>query len=331
MPYSIDKKNKCVYKKKDDGSRGAKVGCTKGDLQNYVSALHANANEARQTLLEIRQALKESDTIVEAPVQLANNFQFFVVEKSKDPMDKPMDLLFETDPIGFANQIRGGLLPEEIHGVYLSEEEAINTAHDLVQAVYETAKGLEEKKVQVTEKINKKIAQLQKEINSRLKAAKSDPMNAENYETQAEALMSQIKELRAKNSLVEKSKKPLEEKDEDSAELPKTKKGLKESEDHEVSMALNSLKSIVSSATQLMNKLGQEEKDIPAWIQDHISNAENYIRQASQNYHEYNSEPEGIFEKRGKDYDKDGKVEPPAKEYKGVKDKAIKQAIQNKK
>lgn len=64
------------------------------------------------------------------------------------------------------------------------------------------------------------------------------------------------------------------------------KKGIRE-EDHEVSMAQNSLKSIVSSASQLMNLLGDEEKDIPAWIQDHITNAENYINQASKNYHEY--------------------------------------------
>jgi len=63
---------------------------------------------------------------------------------------------------------------------------------------------------------------------------------------------------------------------------------MEEGEDHEVSMAHNSLKSIVSSASQLMNLLGNDEKDIPAWIQDHITNAENFISQASKNYHEYN-------------------------------------------
>jgi hypothetical protein len=77
-----------------------------------------------------------------------------------------------------------------------------------------------------------------------------------------------------------------------------------EGEDHEVSMAQNSLKSIISSASQLMNMLGQDEKDIPAWIQDHITNAENFINQASKNYHEYhNGEhdidelPDGTIEK----------------------------------
>ncbi len=63
---------------------------------------------------------------------------------------------------------------------------------------------------------------------------------------------------------------------------------IKEGQDHEVSMAQNSLKSIISSASQLMNLLGQDEKDVPAWIQDHITNAENFINQASKNYHEYN-------------------------------------------
>lgn len=60
-----------------------------------------------------------------------------------------------------------------------------------------------------------------------------------------------------------------------------------EGEDHEVSMASNSLESIIKSAMELKAKMGDQEKDIPAWIQDHITNAENYINQASKNYHEY--------------------------------------------
>lgn len=59
-------------------------------------------------------------------------------------------------------------------------------------------------------------------------------------------------------------------------------------EDHEVSMAQASLKSIIRSASQLMNKLGNMERDIPGWIQDHITNAENYIDQAAQGFHELN-------------------------------------------
>jgi hypothetical protein len=67
---------------------------------------------------------------------------------------------------------------------------------------------------------------------------------------------------------------------------------LNENEDHEVSMAQASLKSIISSASQLMNKLGNDERNIPGWIQDHIVNAENYIDQANQGFHELDNEYE---------------------------------------
>jgi len=59
--------------------------------------------------------------------------------------------------------------------------------------------------------------------------------------------------------------------------------------DHEVSMAQSSLDSIIRSATELKTKIGNNEIDIPAWIQDHITNSENYIDQASQGYHEYSN------------------------------------------
>jgi hypothetical protein len=63
-----------------------------------------------------------------------------------------------------------------------------------------------------------------------------------------------------------------------------------ESEDHEVSMANNSIDTIIKMATELKAKMGENEKNIPAWIQDHISKAENYISQAASNYHEYGNE-----------------------------------------
>jgi hypothetical protein len=58
-------------------------------------------------------------------------------------------------------------------------------------------------------------------------------------------------------------------------------------EDHEVSMASKTLDSIIKHATELKGKIGMEEKDIPAWIQDHIAVAENNLDQANTSYHEY--------------------------------------------
>ena len=56
--------------------------------------------------------------------------------------------------------------------------------------------------------------------------------------------------------------------------------------DHEVAMAQSSLKSIIKSAIELHKNLGSIERNIPGWIQDHITNAENYIDQAAQGFHE---------------------------------------------
>jgi hypothetical protein len=72
-----------------------------------------------------------------------------------------------------------------------------------------------------------------------------------------------------------------------------------EGEDHEVSMGQNQLDTIIKMATELKAKMGENEKEIPAWIQDHISKAENYISQASSNYHEYGQNEARIAEDKG--------------------------------
>jgi len=61
---------------------------------------------------------------------------------------------------------------------------------------------------------------------------------------------------------------------------------LKEGEDHEVAMAISSLIAISKSIVELRQQLGNVERDIPGWIQNHITNAENYIEQAAQGFHE---------------------------------------------
>jgi hypothetical protein len=91
-----------------------------------------------------------------------------------------------------------------------------------------------------------------------------------------------------------------------------------EGEDHEVSMAQNSLKSIMQSCADLMNKLGDDERDIPGWIQDHITNAENFIDQAAQGFHELGGHEEE------EDSDDMGMIQP-------VAEKKLTKAEKNKK
>jgi flagellar biosynthesis chaperone FliJ len=61
-------------------------------------------------------------------------------------------------------------------------------------------------------------------------------------------------------------------------------------------MANNSIDIIIKMATELKAKMGEDEKQIPAWIQDHIAKAENLISQASGNYHEYGDSNESVNE-----------------------------------
>jgi hypothetical protein len=64
------------------------------------------------------------------------------------------------------------------------------------------------------------------------------------------------------------------------------KESVNEGEDHEVAMAVSSLEDIAKAIIELRQQLGNTERNIPGWIQDHIAKAENYIEQASQGFHE---------------------------------------------
>jgi hypothetical protein len=59
-------------------------------------------------------------------------------------------------------------------------------------------------------------------------------------------------------------------------------------QDHEVKMAQGQLDYIIKTANELKGKLGNAEKNIPGWIQDHISKAHSYLHQSNSGYHEYN-------------------------------------------
>ena len=58
-----------------------------------------------------------------------------------------------------------------------------------------------------------------------------------------------------------------------------------ETQDHEVSMAGGQLDDIIRNATELKGKVGEKEMNLPGWIQDHISQAMQFINQANTGYH----------------------------------------------
>lgn len=62
------------------------------------------------------------------------------------------------------------------------------------------------------------------------------------------------------------------------------------SADHEVGMAMNQLDDIIKNATELKGKVGTKEQNLAGWIQDHISQAQNFINQANTGFHKLDGE-----------------------------------------
>lgn len=125
-------------------------------------------------------------------------------------------------------------------------------------------------------------------------------------EKKIDELTAQMEELTANQKKLDVDKDGKIEAD-DLAKLRAGKKDeiVAENEDHEVSMAHNLLEDIIKNATELQTKLGKDEKDVPAWIQDHISQAQNFISQANVNYHEYDAAEKVPHPEMDKPVDKD--------------------------
>ena len=70
--------------------------------------------------------------------------------------------------------------------------------------------------------------------------------------------------------------------------LKSTKNSLSEvdTQDHEVSMAMGQLDDIIKNATELKGKIGTVEINLPGWVQDHISQSQNFINQANTGYND---------------------------------------------
>jgi hypothetical protein len=127
-------------------------------------------------------------------------------------------------------------------------------------------------------------------VEMKLKKLKEMQMTPD-QEKKVDELLAQYEELTAKQKQLDVDKDGKIEAD-DLAKLRASKKDeiVAENEDHEVSMATKTLDSIIRHATELKGKIGMQEKDLPAWIQDHIAVAENNLDQANTGYHEYGEE-----------------------------------------
>lgn len=148
---------------------------------------------------------------------------FSYVLKPQDHTSKLSDIVCGTHVLDFSNEMNAGKFENEqgpagkIHGYYIDEEQAKQTAKELIKNLHETASMLETKKSTVSDALQKKINELQKKAEDHLRLAKKEPENGERHHDEAQAILARIKVLRKKHKMVEGSKKeimPLEENEE---------------------------------------------------------------------------------------------------------------------
>ena len=202
MPYSIDRKNKCVYKKKVDGSRGEKVGCTKGNLNDYVAALQIHA----EMKISKKKTLKEE---LENPTIPGAINKLYAVQKpytgcQLTSLIKPIDPLLG---IGAGHEI----VPDQVHAVFADEDMAKDVANELYEEYSKKQQALEEKKSDVTDKLKKAIDALEKQRKEHMDMAKEDPKNASKHKEQIAIIVSKVDDLMTKLEKIEKSKKDVED------------------------------------------------------------------------------------------------------------------------
>jgi hypothetical protein len=210
MPYSIDHKNKCVYKKNSDGTRGEKVGCTKGSLKSYVAALQIHA-ESKQYIK--KKLIKEMDDqknpeIVE-PIDGAIT-QIYAVQKpyagcELTSLVQPIDPLLG---IGAGHTV----VSDQVHALFADEHTAQKIATELYEDYIEKQAALEEKKDTTAKKIKSTVDALEKKRKEHMDAAKEDPKNASKHRQEIAVLANKIDDLMTKLEKIEKSKKSIEEK-----------------------------------------------------------------------------------------------------------------------
>lgn len=198
MPYTVDKKTKCVYKKKSNGSRGEKVGCTKGSLDDYLTALRIHAENKTMK----KHKLKEEDEIDMAPGALK---QVFAVQKPYSgcqltSLVKPIDPLMG---IGAGHSV----VPDQVHSVFADKESALSFAEELFERHCQMETALEEKKEMATDKIKKSIDRLETSRKDLMNAIKEDPKNADKQRDSLAQLMNKLDDLMSKLEKIEKSKK----------------------------------------------------------------------------------------------------------------------------
>ena len=114
MPYKV--KGQCVYKK----DTGKKVGCTKGDVDKYLAALHANVDESSQ--------INKLDV-----VKMDIPFLIRVMEYSKEDAKTDMDLHVATEKMISLSKEGRTLTMNDYDSIFSTEKEKLDESKLLIK------------------------------------------------------------------------------------------------------------------------------------------------------------------------------------------------------
>ena len=195
---------------------------TKKSAKDYAST------KTKKLPAKVKKTKKESKKIVKENYE--NNVSNVHAVLNPYPGCEVKDLVHEIDPIMGASHL--GIDPENIHGVYPTEEEATKKAEEVHGKHLDEMEKLEEKKESVSKKLTSMIDKLESKRKDHMKMAKENPDHAGEHKKHVSHISSQIEDLMDKLEKVSKSKKK-----------QGPKKDLKESEGADISTFENMLKS----------------------------------------------------------------------------------------
>lgn len=135
---------------------------------------------------------------------------YAVLEATPDM--KESDLVVEFNPLQGVQPLNIDM--SRVHSVFTSADEAQAIAAEVYKKCMEEASKLEEKKGKVVNEINKTIDLLEKRRKEKVDMAKGDPKTASQHKEDIAKLATQIDDLMGKMERIEKSKKPIEKKEE---------------------------------------------------------------------------------------------------------------------
>lgn len=177
------------------GASKAMAKMSKTELEKIASTKHKGLPKHVKESITMEEPMEETHMMGQEHPGCEDKVGQICVVLRPSPESSPEELVHPTHAFGM-----GQFDPSTIHGIYNDEKEANLVAEAICSELQQHLAEVEKKKAMVTEKIDKAIKGLQKEVNRCMD---------EGDDMRAQEVLQRIAELRNKHSMVEASKKEI--------------------------------------------------------------------------------------------------------------------------